>query len=109
MNLLTMHCEPQLGHKPLDAATQSTLLTSLPGWQIDGIELVKTFKFADYYQTMAFVNALAWVAHQEDHHPDLSVHYNRTVVRFSTHDAGGLTLNDFICAAKTEALQPAKA
>jgi 4a-hydroxytetrahydrobiopterin dehydratase len=67
--------------------------------------LSKTFRFADYYQTMAFVNALAWIAHQEDHHPDLSVHYNRVVVHFSTHDAGGLTLNDFICAAKTEALQ----
>jgi 4a-hydroxytetrahydrobiopterin dehydratase len=53
---------------------------------------------------MAFVNALAWIAHREDHHPDLSVHYNRAVVNFSTHDAGGLTLNDFICAAKTEAL-----
>jgi 4a-hydroxytetrahydrobiopterin dehydratase len=53
---------------------------------------------------MAFVNALAWIAHQEDHHPDLSVHYNRAVVRFSSHDAGALTLNDFICAAKAEAL-----
>ena len=62
--------------------------------------------FADYYKTMAFVNALAWIAHAEDHHPDMSVHYNRAVVRFSTHDAGGLTLNDFICAAKAEALLP---
>lgn len=109
MNLLTMHCEPQLGHKPLDAATQSTLLTHLPGWEITGNELVKTFKFPDYYRTIAFVNALAWIANQEDHHPDLSVHYNRTVVHFSTHDAGGLTLNDFICAAKAEALQSAGA
>ena len=104
MNLLDMHCEPQHGQHPLSHDTVSELLAHLPGWQLEGIELVKTFRFADYYQTMAFVNALAWIAHAEDHHPDMSVHYNRAVVRFSTHDAGGITLNDFICAAKTEAL-----
>lgn len=105
MNLLTMHCQPQLGKKPLDAATQHTLQATLPDWRIENNELVKTFKFTNYYQSIGFVNALAWIANQEDHHPDLSVHYNRVVVHFSTHDAGGLTLNDFICAAKAEALQ----
>jgi 4a-hydroxytetrahydrobiopterin dehydratase len=104
MNLLTLSCEPKHGHTPLPAETVAELLATLPGWAIEGIELCKTFPFADYHQTMAFVNALAWIAHREDHHPDMSVHYNRAVVRFSTHDAGGLTLNDFICAAKTEAL-----
>lgn len=104
MNLLDMHCEPQHGQHPLSEQTVSELLGHLPGWQLEGIELVKTFRFADYYKTMAFVSALAWIAHAEDHHPDMSVHYNRAVVRFSTHDAGGITLNDFICAAKTEAL-----
>ncbi|WP_174874552.1 4a-hydroxytetrahydrobiopterin dehydratase [Vogesella oryzae] len=104
MNLLDMHCEPQHGKHPLSTETVSELLAHLPGWQLEGIELVKTFRFADYYQTMAFVNALAWIAHAEDHHPDMSVHYNRAVVCFSTHDAGGITLNDFICAAKVEAL-----
>ncbi len=104
MNLLDMHCEPQHGQHSLSQETVAELLGHLPGWQLDGIELVKTFSFADYYKTMAFVNALAWIAHAEDHHPDMSVHYNRAVVRFSTHDAGGLTLNDFICAAKTQAL-----
>ncbi|MFC3627638.1 4a-hydroxytetrahydrobiopterin dehydratase [Vogesella amnigena] len=104
MNLLDMHCEPQHGQHPLSNDTVSELLAHLPGWQLEGIELVKTFRFADYYKTMAFVNALAWIAHAEDHHPDMSVHYNRAVVRFSTHDAAGITLNDFICAAKTEAL-----
>lgn len=105
MNLLDLKCEAQHGMSPLADTTRAQLLSTLPGWQVEGIELVKTFTFADYYKTMAFVNALAWIAHQEDHHPDMSVHYNRAVVRFSTHDAGGLTLNDFICAAKTEALQ----
>jgi 4a-hydroxytetrahydrobiopterin dehydratase len=105
MNLLQLHCEAQHGKNPLDASTVTQFLATLPDWEIKGIELCKTYRFADYHQTMAFVNALAWIAHQEDHHPDLSVHYNRVVVHFSTHDAGGLTLNDFICAAKTEALQ----
>jgi 4a-hydroxytetrahydrobiopterin dehydratase len=53
---------------------------------------------------MAFVNALAWIAHTEDHHPDLGVHYDRVVVRWSSHDAGGLTDNDLLCAAKVDAL-----
>lgn len=105
MSLLALHCEAQHGKSPLDSSTINQFLTTLPGWEVKGIELCKTFRFDDYYQTMAFVNALAWIAHQEDHHPDMSVHYNRAVVHFSTHDAGGLTLNDFICAAKTEALQ----
>lgn len=104
MNLQQLHCEAQHGLHPLSEQTRNELLAHLPDWSIDGIELVKTFRFDDYYRTMAFVNAVAWIAHGEDHHPDLSVHYNRAVVRFSTHDAGGLTLNDFICAAKTEAL-----
>ncbi len=53
---------------------------------------------------MAFVNALAWVAHPEDHHPDLAVSYNRCAVRFNTHSVGGISINDFICAAKVDAL-----
>ena len=58
----------------------------------------------EYYRTLSFVNALAHFANREDHHPDLSVHYDRCVVRFSTHDVGGLSENDFICAAKADAL-----
>ena len=79
-------------------------LKALPGWEYADNRLAKTFKFANYYETMAFVNALAYIAHREDHHPDLSVHYNRVVASYSTHDAGGVTLNDCICAAKVEAL-----
>ena len=70
----------------------------------DGEALTRTFRFDDYYRTIAFVNALAYIANRENHHPDLSVHYDRCVVRFSTHDAGGLTENDFICAARTDRL-----
>ncbi|TVO68860.1 4a-hydroxytetrahydrobiopterin dehydratase [Sedimenticola selenatireducens] len=68
-------------------------------------EISRTFKFKDYYQTMAFVNAVAWIANRQDHHPELIVNYNRCQVRYSTHTIGGLSENDFICAAKIDALE----
>ena len=81
-------------------------LAALPGWSLveDGKAITRTFRFPDYYKTMAFVNALAFIAHREDHHPDLGVHYDRAVVRYSTHDVGGLSENDLICAAKASQL-----
>src|SRR5258708_6440489 len=79
-------------------------VSTLPGWTLDNGRIEKAFLFANYHETIAFVNALAWIAHHEDHHPDLEVHYNRCVVAFSTHSAGGVTLNDVICAAKAERL-----
>lgn len=88
----------------MDDATINTHLTTLSGWTRVGNEIRKTYTFRNYHETMAFVNATAWVSHQQDHHPDMGVHYNRCVVAYSTHDAGGITLNDFICAAKIEAL-----
>ena len=83
-------------------------LAQLPGWTLTGdgadIAIEKTFHFANYFETIAFVNALAFIAHRQDHHPDLSVHYNRCGVRFSTHDVGGLSTTDFDCAAQCDAL-----
>ena len=83
-------------------------LAALDGWTLAGdgeaVAIEKTFRFANYHETMAFVNAVAFIAHGEDHHPDLSVHYNRCVVRYSTHDAKGLTERDFHCAARVDAL-----
>lgn len=76
----------------------------LQDWKHAGEQITRTFGFANYYETIAFVNAVAYVAHRQDHHPDLSVHFNRVVVTYSTHDAGGVTLNDCICAAKIEVL-----
>ncbi|MBV8048278.1 MAG: 4a-hydroxytetrahydrobiopterin dehydratase [Paludibacterium sp.] len=105
MRLADQHCSPDTARQTPDAREMERLLTELPGWQIEDKTLVKTYRFSDYHRTMAFVNALAWIAHQQDHHPDLSVHYNRVRVVWSTHDAGGLTLNDFICAARCQALQ----
>jgi 4a-hydroxytetrahydrobiopterin dehydratase len=101
------HCAARRGHEHrLTDASIRELLPQLPGWALveDGHALCKTFTFTDYYRTMSFVNALAHIANAEDHHPDLSVHYDRCVVRYSTHDVGGLSENDFICAAKAELL-----
>jgi len=101
------HCKPLKGESHrLQRADIDAFLAALPGWELagDGGSIRRTFRFDDYYRTLAFVNALAFVAHREDHHPDLGVHYNRCVVEYSTHDVGGLSRNDFICAAKAEAL-----
>lgn len=78
------------------------------GWQLDAKhrEIFKDFGFTGFYRTMAFVNALAWIANGENHHPDFEVGYNHCLVRFSTHAIGGLSVNDFICAAKVDALNP---
>ena len=92
------------GRPVLQSSELAQRLKALPGWELAGNQLTKTFRFANYYETMAFVNAVAYVAHRQDHHPDLTVSYNRLVVSYSTHDAGGVTLNDCICAAKVEAL-----
>ena len=106
--LASRHCSPKRGPgNRLSAEDTQGYLHALPtGWILidQGQAMRKTFKFEDYHRTMAFVNALAFIAHREDHHPDLSVHYNKVEVRFSTHDVGGLSENDFICAAKTEQL-----
>ena len=82
----------------------ATRLATLDGWTRDGQAIVKTYPFANYHETMAFVNALAWIAHRSDHHPDLEVGYNRCRVAFSTHSAGGLTDKDFANAARIDAL-----
>ena len=106
------HCKPLKGAEhQLGAADVKALLKGLPGWKLigkggidKGAAIKKTYTFKNYYRTLAFVNALAFIAHAEDHHPDLGVHYNRCVVHYSTHDVGGLSMNDFICAAKVELL-----
>jgi 4a-hydroxytetrahydrobiopterin dehydratase len=96
--------DSRLGAPRLSLDELKTRQKALPSWKYADDRLTKTFSFANYYETIAFVNAVAYVAHRQDHHPDLSVHYNRAVVTYSTHDVGGVTLNDCICAAKVEAL-----
>lgn len=98
-------CKPcEGGVPPLNAAEVKTNLAQLKGWEVVNGELTKTFPFKNYYETMAFVNAVAWVSHREDHHPDLEVGYNKCRIRYITHAIDGLSENDFICAAKIDAL-----
>ena len=79
-------------------------LAALNGWERLGNAIVKRYQFANYHETMAFVNAVAWIAHRCDHHPDLEVGFNHCRVSFTTHSAGGLTEKDFTAAARIEAL-----
>ena len=103
--LAQKHCTACEGEAAALNETQiATLLRDLPGWERAGNAITKQFKFKNYYETMAFVNASAWISHREDHHPDLEVGYNNCRVRYSTHSVGGLSENDFISAAKIEVL-----
>ena len=101
-------CEPcEGGVAPLAAAAAQALAAQLhPDWQMatDAKSIKRALKFKDFYRTMSFVNALAHIANTEDHHPDLEVGYNDCRVTFTTHAIGGLSMNDFICAAKLDRL-----
>jgi 4a-hydroxytetrahydrobiopterin dehydratase len=104
-DLAQKKCRPcEGGVSPLKPAEITTLLGQLDGWQFQDGVITKTYEFKNYYQTMAFVNAAAWVSHREDHHPDMTVGYNKCKVDYSTHAIKGLSENDFICAAKLDAL-----
>ncbi|MCU0941398.1 MAG: 4a-hydroxytetrahydrobiopterin dehydratase [Hydrogenophaga sp.] len=96
--------------RALTATELVTQLTQLNGQAPDGWKLIdgaieRTFRFANFHETMAFVNAVAWIAHREDHHPDVAFGYNRCSVRFNTHDVNGISVSDFHCAAAVNALQ----
>ncbi len=103
--LVKKNCMPlPPGTPALQPNEISELIGSLHGWQkLDG-QIRKTYAFKNYYETMAFVNAVAWISHEQDHHPDMDVSYNKCAIRYSTHSVGGLSENDFICAAKVDAL-----
>jgi len=94
------------GTTALDAGQVKLLLAEVPGWAVepDGKRIAKTYEFSNFHETMEFVNALAWVVHRQDHHPDLEVSYKRCRVVYWTHTVGGLSENDFVCAARIEAL-----
>lgn len=106
--LSNKHCLPcEGGVPPLDVEMIKQNLKELGNeWQVsqDYKKIFKKFHFKNYYQTMAFVNALAWIAHRENHHPDLEVGYSHCLVQYTTHAADGVTDNDFICAHKVESL-----
>ena len=106
-SLLNQSCQPSRGAVTpalMSAAVTSDNLAQVSGWQLRDGAIEKTFSFKNYHETIAFVNALAWISHTEDHHPDLAVSFGRCVVRFNTHSVGGVSIFDFICAAKADAL-----
>ena len=94
--------------RALSATEVVTQLAQLNGWQLSGdgaqVAIEKTYRFANYYETISFVNAVAFVANAQDHHPDLSVHYDRCVVRLNTHDVHGISSTDIDCAQRFDAL-----
>ena len=97
-----------LPRRALSATEIVSKLARIDGWTLTGdgadVAIEKTFLFENYFETTAFVNALAFIAHVQDHHPDLSVHYDRCIVRFNTHDVGGISDTDLDCAARANAL-----
>jgi 4a-hydroxytetrahydrobiopterin dehydratase len=97
-------CQPLEGHAPMTQAEIGEHLARAPGWALVNGAIEKQFEFDNYHQTIGFVNALAWIANAQDHHPELLVSYGRCSVRFDTHSVAGISINDFICAAKADAL-----
>jgi 4a-hydroxytetrahydrobiopterin dehydratase len=107
MPLSEKHCQAcGPGTPPLDEAALAPLLAQVPAWQRaeGGAVLQRDFTFDSYWAGLGFVNAVAWIAQQEKHHPDMELGYKKARVRFTTHAAQGLTENDFIGAAKVDRL-----
>jgi 4a-hydroxytetrahydrobiopterin dehydratase len=106
-DLTDKHCVPcEGGVDPIDRTEAEALLKELPDWVLseDGKMISRRFEFKGFYRTVAFINAMAWIVNQENHHPDFSAGYNYCEVGFTTHAIDGLSENDFICAAKVSAL-----
>jgi len=106
-DLQSRHCLPcEGGVAALPKEKVDTLLSQLHSWQTnaENTKITRRFTFKNFYKTMAFVNAIAWIANQENHHPDMEIGYNYCVVNYTTHAINGLSENDFICAAKVDIL-----
>jgi 4a-hydroxytetrahydrobiopterin dehydratase len=103
--LLRKKCKPcEGGVAPMTDVQIGHMLKGLAGWEYKNGRVQKTFKFKNYHETMAFANATAWISHREDHHPDISLGYSQATVAYMTHAIKGISENDFICAAKIDAL-----
>lgn len=103
-NLLSRKCVPGKEAKLLSPDQVQALLPQIPGWQVEEGRLAKVFRLRDHYQAVAFLNAVAWISHQQDHHPFVELGFNTLRVVYWTHAVEGLSENDFICAAKVERL-----
>ncbi len=106
--LVDKRCRPcEGGVEPLSAEQSGELMRALhDDWQLsaDGLEISRSFEFPAYSRTLAFANAVAWIAISEGHHPVLTISYGRCEVSYTTHAIDGLSDNDFICAAKIDRL-----
>ena len=98
----------KIQRRALTATELVSQLAKVEGWKIHGdgadVAIEKSYAFANYYETISFVNAVAFIANAQDHHPELNVPYNRCVVRFNTHDVGGISVTDLECATQADAL-----
>ncbi len=105
MDFVSRKCQPiNAGTPPMNPMAIVAALQSIPGWELKDGAITREFVFKDHYETIAFVNAVAWISHTENHHPDMAVGYNKCRVSYSTHSVGGISENDFICAAKVNVL-----
>ena len=102
--LAQQHCQPMEGQAAMTPEAIEAHLLHTPGWSFMDGAITKRYSFPDFHRTMGFANAVAWIANAQDHHPDLMLSYGQCTVRFNTHSVGGISLNDFICAAKVDAL-----
>ena len=104
-NLATKKCKScEENMPPLSSVEIAELLKQLDEWELFDRLIGKVYKFKNYYEVMAFVNTVAWISHREDHHPEITLGYNKCWVEYTTHATGGLSENDFICAAKIDVL-----
>jgi 4a-hydroxytetrahydrobiopterin dehydratase len=103
-DLSALRCKPLDGGRPMSLVEIDDHLARVPGWSLVHGALQKVFAFDDYQRTLAFVDAVATIAQREDHHPEICFGYNRATLRWNTHSVGGISINDFICAAKADAL-----
>lgn len=101
--LLAWRCRPLGAHDACSPGQTAAQLAELPGWRAEGVSIEREYRFPDYRSTIGFVDAVAAIAEAQDHHPELAVAYGRCLVRWSTHSANAVTMNDFACAALTDA------
>ncbi|MBI5637458.1 MAG: 4a-hydroxytetrahydrobiopterin dehydratase [Nitrospinae bacterium] len=105
MDFTSRKCRPlKAGTPPMPPGSIATALQAVPGWELKDGVITREFAFKNHYEAIAFVNAVAWVSHTENHHPDMSIGYNRCRIGYATHSVGGISENDFICAATVNAL-----
>jgi 4a-hydroxytetrahydrobiopterin dehydratase len=105
MKLSEQTCKPiKAGEAPLSRTEKEELNREIPQWTLGEKTIGREFRFKDFRQAMDFVNKVAALANEQDHHPDIHIYYNKVQLTLSTHKIGGLSKNDFVVAAKIDLL-----